>query len=654
MEPLSIKGEELKKAGIRILLIEDNPGDARLIEEMLKEAGDEFELEWADCLSSGISRIKIDGFDVILLDLGLPDSQGLATLMALSEIKPEAPVIVLTGLADEATGTQAVHNGAQDYLIKGQVDKNLLMRSIKYAIERKRAEEELREANQFNLQIIESAKEGIIVYGPDLKYQVWNPFMEKLTGFSANEVLGKHPLEVFPFLRTTEIMAGIEKALQGEISEAKRIQFNVSKTGLSVWVSDISGPLRNSQEEIIGVIGMVRDITEHHKLEEQLRQSQKMEAIGTLAGGVAHDFNNILSVIMGYGTMVMDCLEDGSTSKKDIKEVLTAAERAATLTKRLLVFSRKQVVEVKPVNINETILSLQKMLNRIISENIDFKLDLADKPLVVMADAGQIEQVLMNLTVNAKDVMPDGGHLTISTRLEEIDDTYIAAFGYGRPGKYALITVTDTGSGMDEETRQKIFEPFFTTKGIGEGTGLGLSIAYGIVKQHHGYINVDSEPGHGAIFKIYLPVPSSESKILKEDLLNPKSENPKPGNETILVAEDDAPLRKLSRIALESHGYTVILAEDGEDAIKKFAENREKIKLVMLDMIMPKKSGKEAYDEIRKTSPEVKVLFVSGYTMDIIKTCEITEDGLDFMLKPVRPMVLLRKVREILDRYDGE
>jgi CheY-like chemotaxis protein len=372
-----------------------------------------------------------------------------------------------------------------------------------------------------------------------------------------------------------------------------------------------------------------------------------MEAVGTLAGGIAHDFNNILNVILGYGTMVMDKLEAGSSSKEHMIEVLIAADRAANLTKRLLVFSRKQVVEVRPININELILGLQKMLVRVIRESIDFNLDLAGRPLIVLADAGQIEQVLMNLVSNAKDAMQEGGRLTIGTKLKELDDEYVAANGYGKPGKYVLISVADTGHGIDAETQKKIFEPFFTTKGIGEGTGLGLAISYNIVKQHSGYIKVYSEPGQGTVFRIYLPL--SEEAAFPDKKTEP-AVSVKGGKETVLVAEDDASLRNLARIVLESFGYSVISAENGEDAIIKFVENRDRIGLVLLDMIMPKKSGKEVSEAIRKVSPGIKIIYVSGYTMDMVKTDEWREVGFDFIQKPFPPQDLLKKVREVLDR----
>jgi PAS domain S-box-containing protein len=514
--------------------------------------------------------------------------------------------------------------------------------------ERKRADDALLESEERFRQIAESTEEWIWEVNSDGLYTYASHVVEKILGYKPEEVVGKkHFYDFFPSDKREQMKKEALEFFATKRMLVKYVNSNVHKNGSIILIETSGAPILDSRGSLLGYRGVDVDITEYRKLEDQLRHAQKMEAVGTLAGGIAHDFNNILNVIIGYGTMVLDRMEADSLSKEQMNEVLTAAERAANLTKRLLIFSRKQVVEVKLINVNETILGIQKMLVRTIRENIDFKLDITDKTLAVMADTGQIEQVLMNLVTNARDAMPEGGHLTISTGLQELDNEYVAAYGYGKPGMYALITVTDTGHGIDAETQKKIFEPFFTTKGIGEGTGLGLAISYGIIKQHNGYIKVYSEPGQGTVFKIYLPLIEETAELDKK---TEAAVSVKGGNETILVAEDDLSMRNLSRIVMESSGYSVITAEDGEDAITKFIENRDKIALVVLDMIMPKKSGKEACEVIRKVSPGIKILFASGYTMDIIKTKELTEAGFDFILKPFVPKDFLIKVREVLDR----
>lgn len=382
------------------------------------------------------------------------------------------------------------------------------------------------------------------------------------------------------------------------------------------------------------------------RLEAQLLQAQKMEAIGQLAGGIAHDFNNILTAIMGYVHFLKVSIADDDPARTFIVQIQAAAERAANLTQSLLAFSRKQIINLRPVKLNEIIRNIQKLLLRIMGEDIELKTMLTDKDLTVMADTGQIEQVLMNLATNARDAMPEGGLLRIETEVLELDEEFVMTHGYGKKGMYALVTVTDTGIGMDEATRERVFEPFFTTKEFGKGTGLGLSIVYGIIKQHEGYINAYSEPGRGTTFKIYLPLITSEAEKEPSEVVHPLTG----GTETILLAEDDEGVRVFTKALLQKFGYTLIEAVDGEDAIHKFKENYDSIQLLLVDVIMPKKNGKEVFDEIRKVKADMRVLFMSGYTADIIHKKGIVEDGLDFVLKPVSPQELLRKVREVLDR----
>ncbi len=409
---------------------------------------------------------------------------------------------------------------------------------------------------------------------------------------------------------------------------------------LSVAFNAMADTLKKREHELI------EGMTEKKRLEEQLQQAQKMEAIGQLAGGIAHDFNNILSAITGYGHLLLMKMDGDGAQKDYVEHILEAAERAGEVTHSLLAFSRKQVINPKPLNVNNLIRKFEKLLLRVIGEDIALKTELADREIAIMADAGQLEQVVMNLVTNARDAMPGGGSLTLRTGLVELDDAFIEAHGYGNHGSYAFISVSDTGVGIDKETREKIFQPFFTTKVVGKGTGLGLAMVYGIVTQHQGYIMVESEPGKGTTFTVYLPAITPQEEALPTTADSPL----RGGTETILVAEDDEKVRKLSDIVLREYGYEVILAEDGEDAVRKFIENMDRIQLVILDVIMPKKSGKEAYEEIKRLRHEARVLFSSGYTADRIDRGKMVEEGFDFIVKPAQPKDLLRKVREILDK----
>ncbi len=388
------------------------------------------------------------------------------------------------------------------------------------------------------------------------------------------------------------------------------------------------------------------DISKQKKLEKQLLQSQKMEAIGTLAGGVAHDFNNILTAIVGYGSLAQMNIKDTVTTGKYIQEMLDAADRAGDLTKRLLAFSRKQVIEPVIADLNEIVRDIEKMLKRVIADDVKLSTILSAGELPIMVDVGQMDQVLMNLAANASDAMPDGGHLVIETDVVDVDSRYAETHNFENMGMYAVLRVADNGVGMEQGTKEYIFEPFFTTKEVGKGTGLGLSMVYGIVKQHNGNINVYSEVGKGTTFRIYLPLTDTKSAAISE----PNETLPEGKGETLIIAEDEPQVRESMRLLLETHGYKMIEAENGEDAAKKFKENRGAVSLVLLDVIMPVKNGREAYEEINGIEPGIKTIFMSGYTDDIISKKGILEEGFDFISKPINPDSLLRKIRNVLDR----
>ncbi len=384
---------------------------------------------------------------------------------------------------------------------------------------------------------------------------------------------------------------------------------------------------------------------ENEKLQKQLFLSQKMEAIGTLTGGIAHDFNNMLNVILGYAQLVIDEAEKDSTQRRYIQQIQKAGQSAAELVQQLLAFSRRQVIDPKIISINDVVQNLVKMLHRIIGEHIALKLSLSDDISPVMADTGQMVQVIMNLCVNARDAMPEGGELAIETSNTIIDEEYCQIHPWAHPGFYALLSITDTGIGMDSETQARIFEPFFTTKELGKGTGLGLAIVYGIIKQHNGLINVYSQKGYGTTFKIYLPSASGKPEAFE----TPWIAEVKGGKETILLAEDNDMLREYTETILKDLGYTVIAAKNGDEAIKIFTANSDKIQLTVLDVIMPVCSGREAYERMRDVKPDLKVIFTTGYSIATHHTESIAKEKLPLLQKPFSKESLARKVREALD-----
>jgi two-component system cell cycle sensor histidine kinase/response regulator CckA len=387
-------------------------------------------------------------------------------------------------------------------------------------------------------------------------------------------------------------------------------------------------------------------MTEKRALENQFRQAQKMEAVGRLAGGIAHDFNNLLTVIMSYTDMLSEGFAPKDPRADDLNEIRKAAVTASSLTHQLLAFSRQQVIEARIVNLNDVVSTSQKMLQRLIGEDVELATILTDEPVTVLIDPGQLEQVIMNLAVNARDAMPKGGKLTIETASPLMDAEYAKDHWPSNPGRFAMLAVTDTGTGMDEGTRAQIFEPFFTTKEIGQGTGLGLSTVYGIVKQSNGFIWVYSEPGFGTTFKIYLPLvdePAAEYGAPAE--LSP----PPTGTETVLLAEDAAAVRVAARQILERSGYTVLEAPTGKDALIIASKRQAPIHLLLTDVVMPEMSGRELAEQFAEFRPASKVLYMSGYTNDAIVRHGILRPGIAYLQKPFSPDALARKVREVLD-----
>jgi len=519
---------------------------------------------------------------------------------------------------------------------------------VKEVEERRRAEETLSEVTRRLQLATASAHLGIWEWDIKKDRLMLDDRMCQLYGLPAGTVpagVAEWEGRLHPEDRD-QVLAALQAALRGEREYA--LDYRVLHPDGAERYLRVNGlVIRDAGGEALRMIGLSQDISEQKALEEQLRQAQKMEAIGQFAGGIAHDFNNILTAIFGFASMVQLKMAETDPLRFNIDQVLAAAERAAGLTQSLLTFSRKQVLMLRPVDLNEIIDKVDKFIGRIIGEDIKLQLVHKADRIVVNADSGQIEQILLNLATNARDAMAHGGTFSIMTDTVDIDPEYIDFYGYGAPGAYARMVVSDSGSGMDSATKKRIFDPFFTTKEVGKGTGLGLSIVYGIVKQHKGFINVYSEPGRGTTFNIYLPLAQGEQLARASQA---GTEYPSGGSETILLAEDDAVVRELSRTVLSEFGYTVIEAANGEEALQKFQEHRDQIRLLLFDIVMPKKSGKEAYQEIRDSGAEVKVIFLSGYPADMIGNTGLLEDGSPLIMKPVHPQELLRTIRSELDR----
>jgi PAS domain S-box-containing protein len=506
--------------------------------------------------------------------------------------------------------------------------------------EREKAEEELR---QLSLAV-EQSPVSILITDTGGTIQYVNPRFSQLTGYAMDEVKGRNPR----FLKSGETPTETYRSLWGTITSGNVWQGefrNRKKNGELFLEFATIAPVKDPQGTITSYIAIKEDVTERRSLENQLRQSQKMEAIGTLAGGVAHDFNNILTAIIGFGSLLEMKMPPDNPLHHNVAQILAAADRAANLTRSLLAFSRTQQMETKVLDLNDTVTGLEKMLHRLIREDIELTICTVTTPLTVRMDAGQIEQVLINLVANARDAMPNGGTLSVTTAMTILDEEFRTVHGYGEPGDYALLAVADNGEGMAEEIRQRVFDPFFTTKEVGKGTGLGLSVCYGIVKQHGGYINCYSEPGRGTVFRIYLPLSRGEAEFAEPG----RAVFPAGGTETILLAEDDPVVRNLTTTLLTEFGYTVIQAADGDEAIARFREAGEKIALCIFDVIMPRMKGWEAFDGIRAIGPTVPVLFMSGYQADFDRLADLTKNGAGFLSKPVVPRDLLAKVREMLE-----
>jgi PAS domain S-box-containing protein len=641
---------------LNVLIVEDSEDDFLLLLRELRKGGYEPVFERAETAAEMKSALGKQSWDIIISDYKLPNFSGLHALKLLKDARVDLPFILVSGTIGEEIAVGAMKAGANDYVMKNNLSRLVPairreLREAKIREERGMIIEALKESENLYRTIFETTGNTTLIIEEDTTVSLINMEGEKLTGFSREEIEGRKSWTGF-----------IAKDELDRLKEYHRLRRTDPRTAPKTYETRLIDKTGNIKDVLVTAsiipgtnksVASLLDITERkhseeerEKLQAQLRQAQKMEAVGRLAGGIAHDFNNMLTAIIGYCTLLNMRLKKDDSLRSFADQILAVSEKAANLTHSLLAFSRKQIINTKPVDLNEILKGAEILFTRLIGEDIEFKTIQSTHKLVITADKGQIEQVLMNLVTNAGDAMPGGGSLTISTEPFTIDGEFIDVHGYGKIGAYALISISDTGEGMDEKTRERIFEPFFTTKEVGKGTGLGLSIVYGIIKQHEGYIDVYTAPKQGTTFNIYLPL--TEDKIAIEKSGIPPSNIR--GIETILLAEDDKDVRVLIKGFLEEYGYKVIEAADGEDAINKFIRFKESIQFLLLDVIMPKKNGKETFEKIQMMKPGIKALFMSGHSNDIIHKEGIPEESLTLIMKPVSPTDLIRKVREALDK----
>jgi PAS domain S-box-containing protein len=623
---------------LRLLLVEDSANDAEMIVRALEIGGYAVTYERVETPEAMQAALAQSRWDLVLSDYRLPRFSAPAALAVLQSASLDIPFIIISGTIGEETAVSALKAGANDFLVKGRLARLIPavereLREVAQRRERVEAQQALRDSEMQYRTLVEHAVFGIYqatIDGQFLGYE------------SAEEVIEVGLGNLYPDPSTSpEFVRRLIK--QGRFTGAETIWRR--KTGDEIRVR-LNGRLTQGPDAPTPVFEViVEDITEQHRLHEQLRQAQKMEAVGQLAGGVAHDFNNMLTAILGYTELLTGQIGPDKLIGQDLREIQKAAERAASLTRQLLAFSRKQLLAIKVVDLSAVVRDLEPMLRRLLGEPVRIETRLGEALVPVMADVMQLEHLLINLSVNARDAMPQGGVLTLATGNVTLDKAFVRAHPGAVTGSHAALSVIDTGIGMTPEIRARIFEPFFTTKEIGRGTGLGLAAVYGTVKQLGGYIGVESEPGRGATFTIYLP----ETRQHAPGTGPSGPSVPPVGEETILLVEDEHGVRAFAKIALERFGYRVLEADSSEAALALLADLDRPIHLLLTDVVLPGMDGRELAVRLSVTRPNLRILFMSGYASELRTTDGYLIQGVQLLEKPFTAQALLAKTRQMLD-----
>jgi|EndMetStandDraft_4_1072995.scaffolds.fasta_scaffold09635_2 PAS domain S-box-containing protein len=635
---------------LRVLLVEDREDDALLVLAELKRGGFDVTHRRVETAETMREALTETGWDVIVSDYSMPVFTGIKALEVLHATGLDIPLIVASGTIGEETAVAALKAGAADFFSKDKLVRLVpaIERELREADgrRRRRQAEAALEAVRARMQLtLQALTIGICEVDLRTDAVVLSAEFERLHGLAPGtspSTLAGHLATIHPDdrARATEAFEPARRGLDA------LLEYRVKWADNSVhWIRVIGRTLRDDAGTPVRVVGIGSDVTAQKTLEDQFRQAQKLEAIGSLAAGVAHDFNNLLTVIAGYCEMLESELEGHPAVIEDVQEIKRAGESAATLTRQLLAFSRRQIVSPMVVDLNAVVQASHKMLRRLVEANIRIELELAEPLAPVKIDTGQVEQLLVNLVVNARDAMADGGVVTIETDNVVVDEPYARTHLDVTPGPYVVLSVSDTGSGMTPEVQARLFEPFFTTKERGRGTGLGLATVYGIVKQNLGHLWVYSEVGMGTTFNIYLPIAQGEATAQPP---RAAAEPQLHGTETVLIVEDEAALRALTERILQRHGYHVLTAANGADALKISAEHSGPIRVVLMDVVMPGRSGRVIGEEIAQQRPEASVIYVSGYTDAAITHHGVLAPGVRFLQKPFTSTVLLRTIRDAL------
>jgi len=642
-------------ATLHLLIIDDSEDDARLLVRQLEKGDYHISSKRIESATAMEKALNEQTWDIIVSDYNMPGLNAFQALDLLKKRDLDIPFIIVSGVIGEETAVEAMKAGAHDYIMKDNLSRLIPavrreLREAKGRQERKQAEESLKESEERFREMSTSAQDAIIMMDHDGNISYWNNAAEKIFGYTAQEAIGK---ALHGFLAPNKFQKQFNKGFhdfiqtgQGEIvgktveMSALRKEGTEFPIGLSISSVKIKGEWN--------AVGILRDITGRKNIEAQLRHSQKMEAVGRLAGGIAHDFNNLLTAITGYAELISMSLDPYDPLVNSVEEIKKAGKRASSLTSQLLAFSSNQALQPEVINLNDSVENTTKILQRLIGADIDLITVLKPDLWRTKAEPGQVEQVIMNLAINARDAMPLGGKLTIETTNMEMDESFMDRPADVEPGPFVMLAMSDTGQGMDEETRNLIFEPFFTTKDRDKGTGLGLASVYGIVRQCGGHISVYSEPDRGTTFKLYLPQ-------VKEDI-DPTRPNTAPleklkGAETILLVEDDEAVRTVVREVLQKTGYNVLETASAGEALLVSEQHPGLIHLMVSDVVMPRMNGPDLAERLESWHPEMKVLYMSGYTGNVIINNGMLSAEKAFIQKPFSTESLLFKVREVLDIF---